>query len=186
MYRVAEVIGERYTTPTQTLGAEDLVTGFGKFVGLSPQQIDDLLFAARLHDLGMIQVPDAVVLKPAGLTPEELTLVKQHVTVGAAIFEPLRHRQAVAEIMRHHHERWDGNGYPHKLKGLDIPVTGRITGLVDAYDAMTSFRPYPPYQRTHEEAIAEIRRCAGCHFDPYLSEIFCNEITLEEIETTIL
>ena len=142
LYRVAEVIGEQYTTPTQTLGAEDLVTGFGKFVGLSPQQIDDLLFAARLHDLGMIQVPDSVVLKPAGLTPEGLTLVKQHVTVGAAIFEPLRHRQAVAKIMRHHHERWDGTGYPDHLQGDEIPYLAQVFQIIDIFSALTHPRQY--------------------------------------------
>ena len=155
-------------------------------VGLSWEENLECLYGGWIHDVGKMYIPEDILNKPGKLTREEFAIIKQHVDFGCQVLADYPHLEPFLKPVKYHHERWDGNGYPHKLKGLDIPVTGRITGLVDAYDAMTSFRPYPPYQRTHEEAIAEIRRCAGCHFDPYLSEIFCNEITLEEIETTIL
>jgi HD-GYP domain-containing protein (c-di-GMP phosphodiesterase class II) len=144
----------------------------------------ECLYGGWIHDVGKIYIPENILNKPGRLTPEEYELIKGHVTFGCKLLEDYPHLQPFVDPVKYHHERWDGNGYPHGLSGLDIPVTGRVIAIVDAYDAITSFRPYPPYQRTHEEAIAEISRCAGSHFDPLLSYVFC-AISLNEIEGTV-
>jgi putative two-component system response regulator len=142
LFRVAVAIEERYAIGKTRLSVSELVMEFGHFLGLDSGDIDDLVFAARLHDLGMIQIPDAIMLKPGKLAPEELSLVKQHVHIGAAIFEPLAHRQAVGKIMRHHHERWDGSGYPDGLRGDNIPYLAQIFQIIDIFSALTVPRSY--------------------------------------------
>lgn len=144
----------------------------------------ECLYGGWIHDVGKVNIPEAILNKPGKLTPEEYELIKGHVSYGCDILADYPHLQPFIDPVKYHHERWDGNGYPYGLRGLDIPVTGRVICIVDAYDAMTSFRPYPPYQRTHEESVQEIRRCAGSHFDPILADIFCS-IPLSEIEGTI-
>ena len=141
----------------------------------------ECLYGGWIHDVGKIYIPEQILNKPGRLTPEEYELIKGHVTFGCKLLADYPHLEPFVDPVKYHHERWDGNGYPYKLKGLDIPVTGRVICLADAYDAITSFRPYPPYQRTHAEALEEIKRCAGTHFDPLLSNIFCS-ISLKEIE----
>lgn len=141
----------------------------------------ECLYGGWIHDVGKVFIPEKILNKPDKLTPEEYKLIQGHVLYGCKILKDYPNLQPFIDPVKYHHERWDGNGYPHKLRALDIPTTGRVICLVDAYDAMTSFRPYPPYQRTHGEAIAEIIRCAGSHFDPHLSEIFC-KIQLSEID----
>lgn len=142
LFRVAAVIEERYAIGKTRLTFSELMMGFGKFLGLNNTDIDDLVFAARLHDLGMIQIPDAIMLKQGKLDPEELSLVKQHVHIGATIFEPLTHRQSVGKIMRHHHERWDGSGYPDGLRGNNIPYLAQIFQIIDIFSALTHHRSY--------------------------------------------
>lgn len=142
LFRVAAVIEERYAIGKTRLTFSQLVTNFGAFLGLAAADIEDLVFAARLHDLGMIQVPDTIMLKSDQLTPEELAIVKQHAHIGAAIFEPLTHRQAVGIIMRHHHERWDGSGYPDGLQGENIPYLAQVFQIIDIFHALTHHRRY--------------------------------------------
>ena len=144
----------------------------------------ECLYGGWIHDVGKIYIPENILNKPGRLTQEEYELIKGHVNYGCELLIDYPQLQPFIAPVKYHHERWDGNGYPHGLKGLDIPVTGRIISITDAYDAITRFRPYPPYQRTHEEAIKEIDRCAGSHFDPILAKLFC-EIDLEEIENTV-
>ncbi len=152
--------------------------------GLEWKERLECLYGGWIHDVGKVYIPEEILNKPGRLTPEEYELIKGHVAFGCKLLEEYPHLEPFVDPVKYHHERWDGNGYPYKLRGLDIPVTGRVICIVDAYDAMTSFRPYPPYQRTHEEAIAEIERCAGSHFDPILATIFCS-IEAGEIENTI-
>ncbi|MFN5539807.1 MAG: HD-GYP domain-containing protein [Candidatus Melainabacteria bacterium] len=144
----------------------------------------ECLYGGWIHDVGKVYIPEKILNKPGRLTAEEYELIKGHVLFGCKVLEDYPSLEAFVDPVKYHHERWDGNGYPHKLRGLDIPVTGRVVCLVDAYDAMTSFRPYPPYQRTHEESIEEIKRCAGTHFDPFLAQIFCS-LSHHEIEDLI-
>jgi putative two-component system response regulator len=142
LFRVAEVIEERYAVGEVKITCSQLVEGFGKFLNLKQRAINDLIFAARLHNLGMIQVPDEIMVKQGPLTVEELDCVKHHVLVGATIFEPLAGRKEIGNIMRYHHERWDGSGYPDGLKGEKIPVLAQIFQIIDIFAALTNNRRY--------------------------------------------
>jgi putative two-component system response regulator len=139
-----------------------------------PASLQELICqAAPLHDVGKLAVPDAILLKPGKLTPAEFEQVKRHTTTGGEILadgssEVLR---LAEEIALTHHEWWDGSGYPAGLAGNDIPVSGRIVGLADVFDALTHERPYKQ-AATADQAIAEIRRLKGCQFDPKVIEAF--------------
>jgi putative two-component system response regulator len=126
---------------------------FGEYLNLSRYQIRDLMWGGYLHDIGKVGIPDAVLLKKGKLTPEDWQIMKQHVLIGEKICNPLRSMQGVIPIIRHHHERWDGSGYPDQLKGDDIPYIAQVFQLVDIYDALTSERPYKDALTT-EEAIS--------------------------------
>jgi HD-GYP domain-containing protein (c-di-GMP phosphodiesterase class II) len=124
-----------------------------------------------LHDVGKIGVPEAVLQKPGKLTDEEFELMKQHPDIGARILRDVRQLGDITPGVLHHHERWDGRGYPAKLQGNDIPILGRLICLADCFDAMTSNRTYRralPF----EVAMLEIRKNAGVQFDPELAEAF--------------
>ncbi len=115
---------------------------FGEFLELSRSQIRDLMWGGYLHDIGKVGIPDAVLLKQGRLTPEEFQIMKQHVVIGERICQPLRTMRGVVPIIRHHHERWDGSGYPDGLVGEEIPFLAQVFQLIDIYDALTSDRPY--------------------------------------------
>jgi putative nucleotidyltransferase with HDIG domain len=117
-----------------------------------------------LHDIGKIGMDDKVLNKPGKLTKEEFDLIKQHPVIGAQILAPVRSLESHLPGIRHHHEAWDGSGYPDGLQGDSIPLTARIVCLADSFDAMTSTRPYRP-GRTLQQAIEEMRRCSGTQFD---------------------
>ncbi|NRB07242.1 MAG: two-component system response regulator [Richelia sp.] len=126
---------------------------FGEYMNLPRNQIRDLMWGGYLHDIGKVGIPDAVLLKKGNLTSQEWEIMKQHVSIGENICEPLRSMQGVIPIIRHHHERWDGCGYPDKLKGNEIPYLAQIFQIIDIYDALTSERPYKmPF--TSEDALA--------------------------------
>jgi putative two-component system response regulator len=129
----------------------------GRRIGLSGDKIHVLRRGAFLHDIGMLAIPDAVLLKPTGLDAEERALIQSHTVVGESLISNLRSLQPVRGIVRHHHERRDGSGYPDGLQGDDIPLPAQIVGLVDTFEAMTSPRPY---RRTVSptEALALLRR----------------------------
>jgi HD-GYP domain-containing protein (c-di-GMP phosphodiesterase class II) len=118
-----------------------------------------------MHDVGKIGTPDRILTKPGPLTKEEFDVIKQHVHRGYDIANTVPALKPVAEAIRCHHEKYDGNGYPLGLKGDSIPLLARIVAVADAYDAMTSGRVYQP-SISPEEAIQELRRCSGGHFDP--------------------
>lgn len=127
--------------------------------------------AGDLHDVGKIGVPDEVLKKPGRLTEEEFALIRRHPEAGARILEPLMEDEMVLGVVRWHHERWDGRGYPDALAGEAIPLPARILAVADTLDAMTSHRAYRrglPW----EQAVAEIRRCSGTQFDPLVVEAF--------------
>ncbi len=139
-------------------------------LGWTPRAIQQLEEATYLHDIGKIAVSDRVLLKSGTLTDEEWALMKQHPTVSAEIIEALLDHDFVAGV-RHHHERWDGGGYPAGLAGEEIPLIARLLCLVDSYDAMSSRRVYRP-ALTREECLAELRDCSGTQFDPVLVDAF--------------
>jgi diguanylate cyclase (GGDEF)-like protein len=132
--------------------------------GLSEAEIEDIRLAGIVHDVGKIKVPDIVLNKPTLLTAEEYEIVKSHAAWGAKIVEPLK-VIAIERIVRHHHESFDGKGYPDCLRGEQIPLGARIISVADAFDAMVSARAYRK-GRTAEEALAELRHCRGTQFDP--------------------
>ncbi|MDB9372221.1 HD-GYP domain-containing protein [Nodularia sphaerocarpa] len=126
---------------------------FGEYLHLSRYRIRDLMWGGYLHDIGKVGIPDAVLLKKGKLTPEDWIIMKQHVLIGEKICLPLRSMKGVIPIIRHHHERWDGSGYPDGLKGDDIPYLAQVFQIIDIYDALTSERPYKK-AFTVEEAIS--------------------------------
>lgn len=142
----------------------------GECVGWSGRQLEALSLGALMHDIGKIAVPDAILRKPGPLTPEEMTVMRQHPVVGHDILKRLPYLAAAALGVRHHHERWDGTGYPDRLVGEKIPIEARIITLSDTFDAITTDRPYRA-ARSVAEALAEIQREANQQFDPALVDL---------------
>jgi putative two-component system response regulator len=143
----------------------------GMAAGFDPGGLKGLVFGALLHDIGKIGVSDAILTKAGPLSRQEWAEMRLHPLIGERICEPLATASQFAPIVRHHHERWDGAGYPDGLRGVQIPLGARIVGLVDAYDAIIHDRPYRP-ARGIDEALAEIHRESGRQFDPGLVELF--------------
>jgi diguanylate cyclase (GGDEF)-like protein/putative nucleotidyltransferase with HDIG domain len=143
----------------------------GEAVGLSGLEIEALNAGALLHDIGKIGVPAYILNKPGKLTEHEFEQMKMHTVIGADMLSNVAFRYPVVPIVRHHHERWDGRGYPDGLRGEEIPITARILTLVDNYDALRSDRPYKTGM-TREQALLYIRDNAGTFFDPTLVDLF--------------
>ncbi len=140
-------------------------------LGCSDEEIEVIKQAALLHDIGKIGIPDSILRKPGPLTEEEWEIIKQHPLIGARILRPLERLRPVAEIVEAHHERWDGSGYPHGLKGDEIPLGARIIAVVDSYGAMIDERIYRS-SVGFEEALWEIKRGSGTLYDPRVVEAF--------------
>jgi putative two-component system response regulator len=134
-------------------------------LGLSDEQVEMLRRAGRLHDIGKIGISEQVLQKHGPLTPEEFTHVKEHVTIGSQILAPLTHLGDIIQYVRHHHEHWDGAGYPDGLKGAQIPLGARILGAVEIYDALTTARPYQERMEP-ADAVERMRSLAGQVVDP--------------------
>lgn len=160
-----------------TKGHSERVTSYATRIGralrLDESDIETLTLAGLLHDIGKLGTYDAVLDKPDKLTDEEFKLVKKHPSKGVEILAPIKQLKKTIPIIRHHHEKYDGKGYPDGLEGENIPFSARILCIADSFDAMTAERPYKP-SREIEEAKAELKKCAGTHFDPKLVEIFIN------------
>jgi HD-GYP domain-containing protein (c-di-GMP phosphodiesterase class II) len=149
-----------------------VVRDLGHDAGLGPEQIDELLRAAELHDVGKLGIPDAILDKPGPLDDHEWRLMRQHPAIGERILNADPVLQPVARLVRASHERWDGTGYPDGLAATAIPLGARIIAACDALDAMTSDRCYQR-ARSLPEALAELRRCAGTQFDPQVVAALC-------------
>lgn len=133
--------------------------------------LDAIAGAALVHDVGKLGISDAVLNKPGPLTPEEYAQVKQHVVIGADLLSAAALPRALSTIVRHHHERWDGSGYPDGLRGEDIPIGARIVAVADCFDALTSWRPYRDAV-THEDAALWISARRNTAFDPIVADAF--------------
>ncbi|MBN3554783.1 HD domain-containing protein [Fictibacillus nanhaiensis] len=170
-------------TAGHSLRVADYAMKIGQMAGLPFQQLVQLRKAALLHDIGKIGIPDVVLLKEAKLTSEEFEQIKKHPVIGADILaqvQPFDAMQPLLPGVRYHHERYDGKGYPEQLAGENIPIFGRIIAVADAYDAMTSDRPYRKGM-THEKALAILEEGKGTQWDPYLAQLFIEEMSLKSI-----
>ena len=156
----------------------DLAASIADRLGLDPDTVEHVRLAGRLHDMGKIGISEAVLNKPARLTPEEFEQVKEHVKIGLDILSPLRHLGVVLDYVRDHHEHWDGSGYPRGIAGEDISIGGRILTAADAFDALTSLRAY----REPMEAAAVIEmlgaREVGRLLDPRIFAVL-RDVTLD-------
>ncbi|MDP2300398.1 MAG: HD domain-containing protein, partial [Actinomycetota bacterium] len=169
-----------------TRGHSDGVAGYALMIGeamdLSAEQMIALEMAAYLHDIGKIGISEDILLKPGKLTDAEMSQMRHHPLIGANILKPVAFPWPIAPIVRHHHEHYDGEGYPAGLRSEEIPILARVLTVADAFEAMVADRPYRR-GRSQQEAILELRRCAGSHFDPRVVDAFIG--VLERVDTGV-
>ncbi|MEA1962561.1 MAG: HD-GYP domain-containing protein [Bacillota bacterium] len=146
---------------------QKISTVFARKLDLPVDLTERLILLAKLHDIGKMGVPDQILTKPSSLTREEWEIIKRYPEIGYRIAQASNDLMGVVEEILSHHERWDGGGYPRGLKQEEIPFLARIINIVDSYEVMTEGRPYKA-ARSPEEALNEVRRCAGTQFDPRL------------------
>ena len=144
----------------------------GEQVNLPEEQLVALRRAGIVHDVGKVAIPDAILLKPGGLTPEEWTIIRQHSVIGERICAPLKSFRLVLPIIRHHHEKLDGSGYPDGLRGDEIPVTARVLQIVDVYDALTTERPYKKAFSIAEALETMKQEVSKGWWDPHIFDQF--------------
>ena len=161
---------DRYTQGHSARVAEEAVR-IARYLSLSEDEIQNIWIAGFLHDVGKIGIPESVLNKPGRLDPEEWELVKQHPAFAARILEPIEELGDVIEMVRHHHEHFDGTGYPGGLSGADIPLGARILTVADAYDALTSERPYRG-PVPEDEALKILEEASGTQFDAVIASAF--------------
>jgi HD-GYP domain-containing protein (c-di-GMP phosphodiesterase class II) len=172
---IVELVDAVEAKDRETFGHVRRVSGYaiavGQRLGLAPQELRALGLAAQMHDVGKISVPSSILAKPGPLTAEEFAIIQSHTERGYEIAAKVRALSELAGVIRHHHEHYDGSGYPDGIAGDQIPLLSRIISVVDAYDAMTSKRPYRDVL-SHEEAMAEVVRQKGIQFDPAAVDAF--------------
>lgn len=170
-----------------TRGHSDRVASFsvaiGEHMGLSGEQRVALEMAAYLHDIGKIGIREEILMKPGRLSEAEMGQMRHHPLIGANILRPVAFPWPIAPVVRHHHEHWDGRGYPAGLRGEEIPLLARILSVADSYEAMVSDRPYRR-GRSPEEAIEELRRCSGTQFDPRVVDALISVLDQADAEET--
>jgi two-component system cell cycle response regulator len=154
----------------------DLATSMAQTMGLELFQVSRIGMAALLHDIGKVAIPDLLLLKPGRLTLHERTLMQEHAELGAQILEASPFLHDLMPAVRHHHEHWDGNGYPDQLAREDIPIEARIIAVAEAYDSMVRDHPYQTH-RTSEDAQMELLRCADTQFDPAVVQALLTVLT---------
>jgi len=150
---------------------QGIALAVAKELGLARDRLDAIRFGGLFHDIGKIAVPDSILTKPATLDRDEYEKIKRHPADGAEIVSHFSRLHDAVPIIRHHHERWDGEGYPDRLACDAIPQEACIVGLADAWDAMTTDRPYR-LALSVDEAAAEVRRCRGAQFSPTVVDAF--------------
>ncbi|KJR48445.1 HD-GYP domain [Desulfosporosinus sp. I2] len=160
-----------------------LAVAIAEGLEMSDDKIQSLKYAAVLHDVGKIGVSENILNKEGKLLDSEWEIIRSHPVMGQTIIKSIKFLFDIGQVVRHHHERIDGNGYPDGIKGIEIPLESRIIAVADTYDAITSDRSYRKGS-THDEAIAELKRVADTQLDPEIVEIFCKVVTNEMIERT--
>jgi len=182
---LVQALGERQPELRGRLdGVAALTRAVARALELSSDDIDVLVRAAELHDVGKVAVPEAILSKPGPLDAVEWDFVRQHTIVGERILSAAPALVPVARLVRCSHERYDGTGYPDGLAGEEIPLGARIISVCDAYHAMTSARPYER-ALPHDEALLELRRCAGEQFDPRIVRSFCDVMGGLPVDTAV-
>ena len=156
----------------------ELALAVGRELEMGPEGLDEVARAAELHDVGKVAVPDAILDKPGSLDPVEWSFMRRHPLIGERILLAAPALRPVARLVRSSHERWDGGGYPDGLRGDEIPLGARVVAVCDAFDAMTTERPYRD-PVSEDDAVAELRRCSGTQFDPVVVDAFCRVIARE-------
>ena len=149
----------------------DLAEAVARRLGWSEERIESLRVGGPLHDIGKLAVSDQVLRKEGRLDDHELAEIREHPKIGARLLLRVTALREAIPYVLYHHERWDGTGYPSGKAGEEIPVEARVLAIADAFDAMTSDRPYRS-ALTREEALAEVDRCAGTQFDPRIARVF--------------
>jgi putative two-component system response regulator len=162
-----------------TFGHVERVTKYARWMGealnWTPKRMRALEFGARLHDIGKIVVPDNVLKKPGPLSQDEWNVMQKHPADGVKIIREIKLLRETIPYILCHHEKWDGSGYPNRIKGEEIPIEGRLLAIVDVFDALTTARPYRK-ARPIEEVAVFLRRAAGSHFDPSLTGVFLERL----------
>jgi putative nucleotidyltransferase with HDIG domain len=153
----------------------DLSLLIAKSMGLEPKELDIIHIAGHLHDIGKIGIADGILLKSGKLTNTEFEVMKEHSKIGWEILKNNKELQNIPEIILHHHERFDGNGYPHKISGNNIPLGSRIIAIADSFDAMVTKRTYKDTM-TFDHAVDELKKQSGKQFDPIIIEKFIDII----------
>jgi putative two-component system response regulator len=167
----AAIDAKSYFTATHSSRVTSMCMTAGKLMQLNENDMANLELAAQLHDIGKIGTPDEILDKPSALTDMEWVDILRHPDVGSSILSHIPSLTQVASVVRHHHERYDGTGYPDGLSGEAIPLLSRLIAIADAYEAMTADRPYRP-ARTHSDTVAELRANSRKQFDPMILECF--------------
>jgi diguanylate cyclase (GGDEF)-like protein len=168
-----QVLRERQPTlHAQMHEVAQLAVAVGREIALAPEALEEMARAAELHDVGKMAVPEEILNKRGPLDPVELAFIRQHTIIGERILRAAPALAPVARLVRSSHENWDGSGYPDGIRGDEIPLASRIIAACDAFNAMTRDRPYVAAM-SREAAIAELRRCAGTHFDPEVVDVLC-------------
>lgn len=169
-----------YETEEHVERTREMAARLGKAMNLSDSDIGKLELLAVLHDIGKVAIPHHVLVKKGKLNDEEFKIMQQHTVKGYRIAKSSPELGDIAECILSHHEKWDGTGYPNRLKGEEIPLLARIISAVDSHDVMVHNRPYHQAM-PEEDAIKELRRCAGTQFDPYIVEVFTKLLEEEEL-----
>ncbi len=175
VYALAATVDTRdHYTYGHSKSVSRYATDLAAAAGYTPEGVKRIRAAALLHDIGKLSIPDSILTKHGGLTDDEWEIIKHHPEMGVGILKYIVGLRGCVDAVLYHHEHYDGTGYPRGLKGKDIPLDARIMSIADSYDAMTSERSYKERRLTEEEAIEELKRCAGTQFDANLVEIFIN------------
>lgn len=169
---ISRALEERDQTHGHGVRVATLAEPVAYKLGWDAARVASLRFGAPLHDIGKVSVRGEVLRKSGPLTLEERAEIRTHPSAGAELVLPLRSARHALPYVLFHHEWWDGTGYPTGLRGTQIPIEARLLAIADAFDAMTSPRPYR-LALTHDGALAEIDACAGTQFDPHIAAVFC-------------